>query len=292
MDYLRRKWYLALIFVLPALAIYLVMMIAPICGSFYYSLCDYNGVSSPEFIGFQNYITMFTSDEFKTVISNTLISTVLALLIQPTVAIIFAYMIYRCANRAQKVYRVLLFLPAVVAASSISLMFTLLYNSEIGPINQILANLGLESLQRNWLSDSNVVLYSVITPMIYQFIGYYVVILLAGMQSLPEDIFESAELDGANSLQVFWRIVVPTQAETIIMCCVLIISGAMKAFEHSYIMTWGGPGVSSSFFGVYMYNTTFQGGKFGMGSSISIVIMVLAVTMAILLKKLGRKFEY
>ena len=72
----------------------------------------------------------------------------------------------------------------------------------------------------------------------------------------------------------------------------LIIGGAMKAFEHSYIMTWGGPGVASSFLGVYMYNTTFQGGKFGMGSAISIVIMVLAVTFAILLKKFGRKFEY
>ncbi|WP_077533385.1 carbohydrate ABC transporter permease [Massiliimalia massiliensis] len=291
MDYLRKKWYRSLIFVIPALVIYLIMVIIPIGQAIYYSLCDWNGISTPTFLGFENYITMFTNPDFGTVIKNTVISTILALLIQPTVALVFAFMIYRCAEKAQKVYRVLVFLPAVVAAASISLMFTLLFNSEIGPVNQILTSLGVQN-PPNWLSDAKIVLYSVITPMIYQFIGYYVVILLAGMQSLPEDIFESAALDGANVVQVFWKIVVPTQAETIIMCCVLIIGGAMKAFEHSYIMTWGGPGVASSFLGVYMYNTTFQGGKFGMGSAISIVIMVLAVTFAILLKKFGRKFEY
>lgn len=292
MDYLRRKWYSALIFVLPALVIYVIMMIIPIGGAIYYSLCNWNGVSDPQFVGIANYLTIFKSSDFHVVMKNTLISTVLALLIQPTLGIIFAFMIYRCAEKMQKIYRVLVFLPAVVAASSISLMFTLMFNSEIGPINKILEAVGLGMLQQNWLSDSKLVLFSVITPMIYQFIGYYVVILLAGMQSLPEDIFESAELDGASALQVFLRIVVPTQASTIIMCCVLIISGAMKAFEHSYIMTWGGPGVSSSFLGVYMYNTTFQGGKFGMGSAVSIVIMVLAITFAVTLKKVGRKFEY
>ncbi len=173
-------------FVIPALVIYLIMVIIPIGQAIYYSLCDWNGISTPTFLGFENYITMFTDPDFGTVIKNTVISTILALLIQPTVALVFAFMIYRCAEKAQKVYRVLVFLPAVVAAASISLMFTLLFNSEIGPVNQILTSLGVQN-PPNWLSDAKIVLYSVITPMIYQFIGYYVVILLAGMQSLPED---------------------------------------------------------------------------------------------------------
>ena len=122
--------------------------------------------------------------------------------------------------------------------------------------------------------------------MTYQYIGIYVITELSGMQAIPEAVIESAKIDGASSFRVFWNIVRPLEKSITLMCSVLIISGCFKAFEHSYIMTWGGPGYSSSFLGVYMYTETFVKGKYGKGSAISMVILILSLFFTTLVQGL------
>lgn len=130
------------------------------------------------------------------------------------------------------------------------------------------------------------------TPMIYQFIGLYVVILLAGMQSIPEEVLESTFIDGASSFRVFISIVIPMQWDIILICLVMITTGMFKAFEHSYIMTWGGPGVRSAFLGVHMYFTAFIDAAFGSGCAIAMVILFAALFITIILRSIVNRLNY
>ncbi len=275
----------------PSFIVYTYFVIVSIAFSVYYSLTRWNAISKPLFIGVKNYVTMMTSPSFGIVMQNTVIALVAALVIQVGAGLIFAYLIYRTA-RGFRTFRALVFLPVVLAPAAVSLMFTLIFNSDISPINRLLQDVGLGMLKRNWLSDKNVVLYSVLTPMIYQYIGLYVIILLAGIQSIPEEIIESSFVDGASSFRTFWSIVIPTQWDIIFICMILITTGTFKSFEQSYIMTWGGPGVRSMFIAVYMYFRTFVDANYGYGSAVAIVILFGSLFFTLVLRAVIRRFDY
>jgi raffinose/stachyose/melibiose transport system permease protein len=164
-------------------------------------------------------------------------------------------------------------------------MFTVFLSGDFGPINSFFGSIGLESLQLAWLADSRIVLYSVIFPMIWQFIGFYVVIYLAALYSISPAIFESAVIDGAGSFKIFYRIVVPLLRDIIGITAVLSVTGSLKAFEHSYIMTWGGPGVLSSFLGVYVYRHAFYNANFGYGSAIGVTVLLFALVVYFFYRK-------
>jgi raffinose/stachyose/melibiose transport system permease protein len=242
-------------------------------------------------VGFKNYLEAFFNPDFAIVLKNTFLGLAFSLLFQVSLGLIFAYLIYR-TRRGFRLYRALVFLPVVLSQAAVAMMFTLVFNSDVGPINEILRLAGLDFLARNWLSDKEVVFYTVLTPMIYQYIGLYVVILLAGMQSIPEEIIESARIDGAGSFRVFFNIVIPTQLDIVFVCIVMITTGMFKAFEHSYIMTWGGPGVRSAFLGVYMYFKAFVHAEYGRASTIAMVILVAALIITMLFRKIVQRFNY
>lgn len=291
MHALKKNKLITLIFIGPVFILYTYFVIISIFSSFYYSLTTWDAVSAPIFKGLENYINFMKDKDFAIVMQNTFAGLILALLIQVPLGLIFAYLIYRTI-RGFRIYRALVFLPVVLAPAAIAMLFTLVFNADIGPVNKILESVGLSMFKRNWLSDPNVVFYSVLTPMIYQYIGLYVVILLAGMQSIPEEIIESTFIDGASSFRTFINVVIPMQWDIILMCIIMVTTGSFKAFEHSYIMTWGGPGVRSAFLGVYMYNTTFLGANFGKGCAIAMVILVASLVMTVLFQSITRKFEY
>lgn len=282
---------MVLIFVGPVFLLYTYFIVVSIFSSFYYSLTSWDAISKPLFEGFANYASLFGDKDFALVMQNTLIGLILALLIQVPCGLVLAYLIYRTL-RGFRIYRALVFLPVVLAPAAIAMLFTLVFNADIGPINKVLESIGLGILKRNWLSDTRVVFYSVLTPMIYQYIGLYVVILLAGMQSIPEEVVESTFIDGASSFRTFFHIVIPMQWDIILMCIIMVTTGSFKAFEHSYIMTWGGPGVRSAFLGVYMYNTTFLGANFGKGCAIAMVILVGSLAVTTLFRAVTQRFEY
>lgn len=269
----RKKWIPFLIFVLPALIIYTYFVMYSIFNTGYYSLTKWNAISTPQFVGPEYYLSFLQDKDFLMVLKNSFLNVVISLVIQVPAGLIGGYLLYR-TRKMYKVYRFLIFIPVVLSASAIALLFTLIFNSEFGPVSSFLDWAGLEMLKHSWLSDAKVVFFVVMIPMTYQYIGLYVIIQLSGMQSISEDVIESAEIDGANSFRIFWNIVCPMQKSITMMCAVLIISGCFKAFEHSYIMTWGGPGYSSSFLGVYMYMETFVKGNYGKGSAIAVVILI------------------
>jgi len=291
MNVFRRYTWGGLVFAGPAFLLYTYFIIISIGRSFYYSLNYWDAISPMRFKGLANYIALFSDPDFAIVLSNTLVGLITALIIQVGMGLLLAYLIYR-TQFGMRIYRALVYLPVVLAPAAIAMMFTLFFNSDVGLFNSLLRSVGLGGLARNWLSDKSVVFYAVLTPMIYQFIGSYVILLLAGMQSIPEEILESAYIDGAGASRVFRSIVIPMLWDIILMCIIMITTGSFKAFEHSYIMTWGGPGVRSAFMGVFMYNTTFLEADFGGGSAIAMLILVSILLFTTLFRRIVARFDY
>lgn len=278
----KKRWIPFVVFVVPALLVYTYFIIYSIGNTGYYSLTQWNAISEPKFVGMKYYMDFLKDKDFHMVLRNSLLNVVISLAVQIPAGLIGGYLLYR-TRKLYKLYRFLIFIPVVLSASAVALLFTLIFHAEFGPVNTFLNYVGLSNLTHSWLSDVKVVFYVVMIPMTYQYIGLYVIIQLSGMQSISEDVIESATIDGASSFRIFWNVVVPMQKGVTMMCAVLIISGCFKAFEHSYIMTWGGPGYSSSFLGVYMYTETFVKGNYGKGSAIAMIILfgTLACTMIV-----------
>ena len=254
----KRNTLISAVFLSPAMVLYLGFVILPIAMSIYYSLTKWSGAGMPEFIGLRHFQRIFKNKDYCICFGN-------------TVQCILIY-----------------FLPAVISPTAIGTMFLIFLNGDFGPFNLMLKNLGLHGLTRNWLSDSGTVLYAVMFPMIWQYIGHYIIIFLAGVQSIPEDILESARMDGANSFQIFLKIVIPMLKNLIGVCVVLCFTGSVKAFDQAYVMTGGGPGVKSSYLAIRMYERAFTDNKLGEGTAIAITMLVFSLLFTIVFNKINR----
>lgn len=278
-------------FLLPVFVIYTAFLFVPLVQTAFYSLTEWNGITEKVFVGIKNYTDLFQNSDYWMVFWNTIQLVVITLLIQIPVGVLLAYLLYS-KTRGMKVYRTIFFLPVVIAPVAISLMFSLFYNSEIGVFNKILGMIGLGAFQTNWLSDTNTLLYAVMAPQVWQYIGLYVTIFLGALQSVPRELIESAEIDGAGRVRIFFHVVLPQTVNFTNICIILCITGSLKAFEHSWIMTGGGPGVRSSYLGVYMYKTAFVNSDFGTGSAITMTIVALSLVITMIVNAVfSRKVE-
>jgi len=279
----RKDNIFAFFFILPVFAVYTCFLIVPMISSAFYSLNEWNGVADKIFIGMGNYKTLIASSDYWITFWNTLKLVIVTLAAQISLGLLIAYLLYN-KMKGLKIFRTIYFLPVVIAPVAIGLMFSLFYNSEIGIFNRLLEAVGLDSWNKNWLSDQGVLLGAVIAPQAWQYIGMYITIFIAALQSVPEELVESAQIDGANNRQRFFHIIVPQMGYFIEISMILCVTGALKSFDHSWIMTNGGPGVRSAYLGVYMYKTAFVNSDFGLGSAISVTIVSLALIFTLVLK--------
>lgn len=280
----------ALLFLLPCLLLYTIFLFLPLLQSASYSLTKWNGVGEPLFIGIQNYQNLLADSDYWTSFSNTMILVGLSVLIQIPGGLLFAYLLY-IRIRGTKFFRTVFFLPVVIAPVAIGLMFTLFYNSEIGIFNRILEAVGLGQFQTNWLSNIKTLKYAVMAPQIWQYIGLYITIFLGALQSVPEELMESAKIDGAGKWKAFRYVILPEISGFVTICLILCITGSLKCFDHAWIMTQGGPGVRSSYLGVTMYKTAFVNSDFGKGSAITITIVAVSLLFSLLINKISDRLR-
>jgi len=274
---LTRPVILAL-FILPVFMVYSIFLMIPLVQTGYYSLTSWNGISQKVFIGFDNFNALMKNNDYWITFFNTMKLTAVSLLIQITVGLLLAYLLYQ-KTKGAKIFRTIFFLPVVIAPVAIGLMFSLFYNSQIGIFNKILTVLGLGMFQTHWLSNINTLLYAVMAPQVWQYIGLYVTIFLGAMQTIPVETIESTQIDGAGKTRTFFNVVLPQLSGFMNICIVLCLTGSLKAFDHSWIMTGGGPGVRSAYLGVFMYKTAFTNSDFGLGSAITITIVIISLLM-------------
>ncbi|MCL2319184.1 MAG: sugar ABC transporter permease [Treponema sp.] len=274
----------AYLFLIPAVALYLLFYIYPFIETAVYSFTKWDGITRAAFIGFTNFKNLFTEKNFTDSVSRIFIWAVLSITFKVGSALIIAFVLRR-SFRGIRFFRTVIFFPYIISVSAMCLMFTIIYDKEIGLINHFLKFIGLGAVTRYWLSDPNTAFYAVIAVPIYQAIGYFFVIFLAAMQDVPQELYDAARIDGTNTIGEFFFVTVPYIWGTITVSVILAINGAFNDFNYVFIMTGGGPGHASEVPATYMYKEIFVNYKFGYGSAVALVIFILTITVTMTVRK-------
>lgn len=200
--------------ILPALLIYTVFAILPILQSFYYSLMKWNGISEMTFVGLDNFVELLKDPDFWNSVKNNILVVLASVFGQVPIALLIAILLNR-KLKGSRLFRTIGFLPVVLSTVVISITWNLVYNSKYGLINEFLRSIGLDFLTQNWLGDPDLALYSVLVVIVWQFVGLYLIIFLAALQNIPNEVLESAKIDGASEWVTTWKITIPMIWDTI-----------------------------------------------------------------------------
>lgn len=255
-------------------------------NTFYYSFFDWNAVSAKRFVFFQNYMELVRDKVFYIALGNTLYLAFLTLIILIPLSFLLAYLLY-LQVKGYKFFRTLYFIPVVISTVAASLIFSFIYEPNFGILNTLLQNIGLQDWTRAWLSDKETAMTAVSIPFIWQHVGLMMIILLAGLQAMSEEALEAAEIDGVNAWQKIWYVVLPSIKDVFQVVVIFSITYAFKIFDHILLLTRGGPIHRTEVTGTYMYIEGFNNLRYGYGSTIAVTIMVLALLLAFLVKRVS-----
>lgn len=262
-------------FLLPNILGFLVFVVLPVLFSFAMSFTNWDGNQQRDFVGLQNYIRLFGNETFRISLSNTLVFTFFSVPVAVSIAIVLA-VILNYGGRMITAYRLFIFLPYVSSTIAISAVWNLILHPSLGPVNQLLASLGVEDLPR-WFSSSRWALLSVIIVSIWKNVGYYMVIILAALQGIPASLYESSEIDGAGRLQRFFHITIPLLTPAIFFAVVIGVMQSFKVFDLVFALTEGGPGRSTNVLAYTIYQEAFM--RYRMGYASALAVFLFAVIM-------------
>ncbi len=267
------------LFLLPNFIGFFIFMAIPIIMGLVISFTDYNGFSQFNFIGLKNYIDMFQDEYFLVSLGNNLLYTAVTV---PGI-VVFALLLAVAVNtgiRCSGLFKTMFFLPNISSMVAVGIVWAMLFNPTMGPINNFLRSLGIENPPQ-WISASDSALWSIMLVDIWKKAGYYMVILLAGLQSIPKQLYEAASIDGAGAVKKFFKITLPMLSPTMFMVMVLCIIQSFQVFDLVNIMTQGGPGRSTNVLVFRIYQEGFQKLQFGYASAMAyfLFLIVLIVTL-------------
>ena len=275
------------IMVIPTVLLYLGFIIIPVIITVYYSFMDYSGIGKPEYIGIQNYVNLFHDPIFFVAVKNTCIILIVSLLVLLPLSFVLGLVLEK-AFKGNGVCKAMIFSPYVITPILVGVLWVFILDPKMGLINALLKQLGLEALCHQWIGGEKLTAYSVAFVYIWQMLGFYTTILIAGLQQIPTEIHEASKIDGASKIQNVRYIVLPMLKETITIVIVLIITGAFKIFETVQQLTNGGPSHLSDVLVTYMYYTTFTSNRYGYGMSVAVITFVFsALCSVIYLKRVG-----
>lgn len=289
MNKVRKNKVAILIFMLPATILFTAIIILPIFMSAYYSLLEWNGFTEGTFVGLQNYIELFTNPSvgFGKTIANAFIFAGLSVFIQLPLALLLALTIGK-GIKGERFFMAVFFIPVLLSTTVIGQLWSKIYNPQYGIVNTFLRAVGLEQWCRTWLGDKNTALFACFIPMLWQYVGYHMLLMYAGIKSLPQDVKEAAMIDGASQWQLNRHVIIPMIKPVIRMCVIFAVTGSLKAFDLIYVLTNGGPSHASEVPSTQMISMIFIRGRYGFGSSIAMFIIFLCFFFAILIKKVFR----
>ncbi|MGO4548847.1 carbohydrate ABC transporter permease [Paenibacillus sp. 2TAB23] len=274
-----------LLFILPALLLYTVMVFYPIVQTFFRSMYEWDGLSEGTFIWFDNYTRLFQDSLFFTSLKNGLIFAVIITVTQIGIGSILAFAVADAKFKGRKILRISFFIPVVLSITVVCQLWLSIYNGEYGLINKIFEVIGLEYKQ-DWLTSSKSAIIAIAFVNAWQYMGYHFALLLAGVKSVPEQYMEAARIDGATKLQAILKINIPMMAETYKFCLVFAITGGLNAFANMYIMTSGGPGTSTYTLTYLMYRSAFRVGEFGYGSAAAAILVIECLIATLIINRL------
>ncbi|MGW0931085.1 carbohydrate ABC transporter permease [Streptomyces sp. NPDC002644] len=270
----------------PAILIFLAFVIFPVALAAYYGFYRWKGYGDPtDWVGLDNYKLILTDPAFHEVLTHNLLIVVLSLVVQGPLAIGLALLLNQ-KIRGRSVIRILIFVPYVISEIIVGTGWGLMLQSN-GAVNDLLGKLGLESWQQDWLSDPDLALWTLMTIITWKYIGFAVILMLAGLQSIPDELFEAAEIDGASYWQIQRRITLPLLGPTIRIWGFLSIIGSLQLFDLVFII-WG-PYIAgtagTSTMAIYMVAEGRNAANFGYGSAIAVVMFVISMFVALLYQR-------
>lgn len=284
---LKSKKYI-LLFLSPAVLLITIFLYFPLVKTIQYSFSNYTEWSPNfHFIGFENYQRLLSDQIILKSLINTLILMVGCVIFEVGLALVLAVLV-DSIKRGFKFFRMVFFFPVVISGSAIGLMFYLVFQYEYGLLNNILAMFGMENI--NWITEKTA-MYLVLIPVLWQYVGFYFVIFLTAIASVPDDIYESAMLDGITGLKKTIYITIPLIKNVIVATLGLVIAGSLKVFDIVFVMTNGGPLDASQLLSTYLYQQAFVFNNQGYASAIAVLIIVLGLVIYVLTTKFAQGKE-
>jgi len=276
---MRNKIFWRTVFLSPPLIVFSIFVLIPLINSFYYSFTNWNGFNSEyDFVGLENYTRIASDNLFQNSIFNTVIWLISAILI-PTILGLLLALLIDSQVRWSNFFKSIFYLPICLSAVVVGQIWIWIYQQEWGLLNIIINLFSENSFEYAWLSKPETSLYSVIIAWSWQQTALSMVIYLAGLTSIPKNLLEASQIEGANIFQRTFFIVIPLLIPATIIVVALSMINSLKGFDILYIMTQGGPFHSSDTLAMHMYNESFRKYRMGYGSAISVVLFFIAVTI-------------
>jgi ABC-type sugar transport system permease subunit len=281
------------LFVAPIVLFFVVFVGYPFLRSFYLSLTSWSGLGSPRFVGLRNFQVMVDDPVFWKALGNTFLFTGVTTVLQTALPLLLAVLLNR-GWRAGVLFRTLVFIPAVISLVVTGVLWQLIYEPNFGSLNQVLRSVGLDKLAHPWLADPHTVLPALMVVSLWQSLGLFTLIYLAGLQGINPALYEAASIDGASGRQQFFHITVPMLRTVTGVVIILNLINGFKTFDVIYVMTGGGPNRASEVLGTYLYGLAFGSTAgavpaLGYATAISMVIFVLCLAATLIQLRISRR---
>lgn len=293
MDKILRDKKAIVIFIAPALTLFVAVLIIPMFQMIYYSLCDYAALTPPQFIGFENYKKLFFKDAtFRIAFKNSIFFMIFSAITQQIAGLLLAVMLTNIP-KGRNLFKNIYYLPCVLSSAALGLLWAFMFNPKIG-INNLLAKLGIEGPL--WLMDSS---GFIVLPMwviafvsLWQYVGQTMMLYMAQITGISRDIYEAASIDGASKAKSFRYITLPLIKPMVVTSLSLNCIGSLKFFDLVYNMTQGGPNHRTEVLATELYAEGFNYFKYGYASAISVVLLVLCLVVTLLVKRVIKVETY
>ncbi len=276
----RTQWMTIILFLLPALTLFVLFVLLPVVQAAHYSLYKWNGLQPlTDFVGLKNYATAFASNIFKTAIFNNLLLIVLSLTVQIPFSLFLAILLNRRFH-GRAIFRVIFFLPYVLSEAITGVVFTLLLQPG-ALVDSGLRSAGLGGVIQDWLGDPGFVMITLFIIISWKYFGFHMILLLAGLKGIPREIEEAALIDGAGRWQVFRFITLPLIGPTLRVSIFLSMIGSLQLFDMVWVMTAGGPLNASNTMAIAMFKAGFKNTQMGYGSAFAVILFLFGLVLAL-----------
>ncbi|MCG7406974.1 sugar ABC transporter permease [Paenibacillus sp. ACRRX] len=280
MNNIQRNHWAYLVFVVPAMLIYVTFYLVPLFQSLQYSFTQWNGINDPVFYGLGNFAKVLTDENFWISFKNNMYFVLFSIFIQVPF-IVFISIVVSSVRRFLDFYKLTVFMPSILSTASIGVIWQFIYAPEAGLLNQLLRSIGLEHWARIWLGDEATAMLAVLLTNSWQWTGFYIVLVLAAIFAIPKEMLEAGEMDGATGWKKAWLLTIPLIRPVIVVTLLLSITGAMKALDIILIMTKGGPFGSSEVMASYMYKQAYTLSDFGYANAIAVIISLFTALLSL-----------
>lgn len=276
----------AWLFMTPGLILLALFVFWPIIYSVPLALTNYSVIGQTEFVGLDNFVKALQDKSFITSLLNSLLYVIVVPFIQ-IISILMAILV-NSNVKGIKIFRTAYYIPVVTSMVAVALIWGWLLNQN-GVINYVLSNVGLMKERITWLSDKDTALWTLMFITMWKGLGYYMMIYLAGLQSIPKDLTEAAMIDGASRAQTIRKITIPLLKPYVFFCTLISLMAAIRVFDEVFILTMGGPGDATLTSSLYIYQQGFQQFNFGYSSALGLIVSVMIAALSIVIFRFNQK---